>query len=137
MFSLCITFFSSIKDALHLMLTISNVFFVIFLMLDINVVELPQMQSNQLGNQLNVTCSSNGKSSTYFMQNPTSSQIQQLCSQLCSWILTKVMIVGMRCSFVHISISGSHEKLHTAVLFCFYLLPYSGDTMEKRYILPL
>ncbi|KAK7382598.1 hypothetical protein VNO80_01521 [Phaseolus coccineus] len=40
--------------------------------------------SNQLGNQLNVTCSSNGKSSTYFMQDPTSSKIQQLCTQLCS-----------------------------------------------------
>ncbi|XP_061371909.1 RHOMBOID-like protein 1 [Gastrolobium bilobum] len=40
--------------------------------------------SNQLGNQLNVTCSSNGKSSTYYKQDPTSSQIQQLCTQLCS-----------------------------------------------------
>ncbi|XP_004516493.1 RHOMBOID-like protein 1 [Cicer arietinum] len=40
--------------------------------------------SNQLGNQLNVTCSSNGKSSTYLMQDPTSSQIQQLCTQLCN-----------------------------------------------------
>ncbi|KHN06912.1 Inactive rhomboid protein 1 [Glycine soja] len=46
--------------------------------------EAAYCQSNQLGNQLNVTCSSNGKSSTYFMQNPTSSQIQQLCTQLCS-----------------------------------------------------
>ncbi|KAK2379169.1 RHOMBOID protein [Trifolium repens] len=40
--------------------------------------------SNQLGNQLNVTCSSNGKSTTYFMQDPSSSQIQQLCTQLCN-----------------------------------------------------
>lgn len=40
--------------------------------------------SDQLGNQLNVTCSSNGKSSIYYMQDPTSSQIQQLCTQLCS-----------------------------------------------------
>jgi len=60
---------------------------------DTNVVEIPLMQSNQLGNQLNVTCSSNGKSSTYFMQDPTSSQIQQLCTQLCSWVFTKVMII--------------------------------------------
>ncbi|RDX58658.1 RHOMBOID-like protein 1 [Mucuna pruriens] len=46
--------------------------------------EAAYCESNQLGNQLNVTCSSNGKSSTYFMQDPTSSQIQQLCTQLCS-----------------------------------------------------
>ncbi|NP_001242137.1 inactive rhomboid protein 1-like [Glycine max] len=46
--------------------------------------EAAYCESNQLGNQLNVTCSSTGKFSTYFMENPTSSQIQQLCSQLCS-----------------------------------------------------
>lgn len=46
--------------------------------------EAAYCESNQLGNQLNVTCSSNGKSSTYYMQDPTSSQIQQLCTQLCS-----------------------------------------------------
>ncbi|KAK7390542.1 hypothetical protein VNO78_25850 [Psophocarpus tetragonolobus] len=46
--------------------------------------EAAYCESNQLGNQLNVTCSSNGKTSTYFMQDPTSSQIQQLCTQLCS-----------------------------------------------------
>lgn len=46
--------------------------------------EAAYCESNQLGNQLNVTCSSNGKSSTYYMQDPTSSQIQQLCTQLCT-----------------------------------------------------
>lgn len=38
------------------------------------------------------------------------------------------MIIGMRCSFVHNSVLGSHEKN------C-YLLPYSGETIKKRYIL--
>ncbi|KAE9611075.1 hypothetical protein Lal_00016226 [Lupinus albus] len=40
--------------------------------------------SNQLGNQLNITCSSNGKSSVYYIQDPTNSKIQQLCTQLCA-----------------------------------------------------
>ncbi|MED6183833.1 Retinoblastoma-like protein 1 [Stylosanthes scabra] len=40
--------------------------------------------TSQLGNQLNVTCSSNGNTGTYYMQNPTDSKIQQLCTQLCS-----------------------------------------------------
>ncbi|CBI30545.3 unnamed protein product, partial [Vitis vinifera] len=40
--------------------------------------------SNQIGNQLNLTCSSNGKSSIYLLADPTSSQIQGLCSQLCN-----------------------------------------------------
>ncbi|XP_010047741.2 RHOMBOID-like protein 1 [Eucalyptus grandis] len=39
--------------------------------------------STQLGSQLNLTCSTNGKSSTYTLQNPTASKIQGLCSELC------------------------------------------------------
>ncbi|KAL2319994.1 hypothetical protein Fmac_028963 [Flemingia macrophylla] len=46
--------------------------------------EAAYCESTQLGNQLNITCSSNGKSNTYYKQDPTSSQIQQLCTQLCS-----------------------------------------------------
>ncbi|RDX72442.1 RHOMBOID-like protein 1, partial [Mucuna pruriens] len=38
----------------------------------------------QIGNQLNMTCLSNGKSSTFFMQNPTDSQIHELCNQICT-----------------------------------------------------
>ncbi|KAL2336611.1 hypothetical protein Fmac_011057 [Flemingia macrophylla] len=38
----------------------------------------------QISNQLNVMCSSNGKSSTYYMQNPTKSQMQRLCAQTCA-----------------------------------------------------
>ncbi|XP_045792888.1 RHOMBOID-like protein 1 [Trifolium pratense] len=40
--------------------------------------------TGQIGNQLNVTCSSNGKSILYYMQNPTSSKISELCYQICS-----------------------------------------------------
>ncbi|KAL8167886.1 hypothetical protein V2J09_009385 [Rumex salicifolius] len=40
--------------------------------------------SNQLGNQLNLTCSTNGKSNVYYLSNIKESQIQGLCSQLCS-----------------------------------------------------
>ncbi|GAV76582.1 Rhomboid domain-containing protein [Cephalotus follicularis] len=40
--------------------------------------------SNQVGSQVNVTCSSNGKSSVYMLPDATSTQIQSLCSQLCS-----------------------------------------------------
>ncbi|KAF7845480.1 RHOMBOID-like protein 1 [Senna tora] len=40
--------------------------------------------SSQLGNQLNITCSNNGKSDIYFMEDPSNSQIQELCIQLCS-----------------------------------------------------
>lgn len=39
--------------------------------------------SDQMGSQLTLTCSSNGKTKTYSLQSPTSSQIQGLCSQLC------------------------------------------------------
>lgn len=53
---------------------------------EFNVHELiALLQSNQIGNQLNLTCSSNGKSSIYLLADPTSSQIQGLCSQLCNW----------------------------------------------------
>ncbi|KAK7339656.1 hypothetical protein VNO77_20335 [Canavalia gladiata] len=37
-----------------------------------------------IDNHLNMTCSNNGKSSTYYMPNPTNSKIYELCSQICS-----------------------------------------------------
>ncbi|XP_058209100.1 RHOMBOID-like protein 1 [Rhododendron vialii] len=40
--------------------------------------------SDQLGDQLTLTCSNNGKNSTYTLANATNSQIQGLCTQLCS-----------------------------------------------------
>ncbi|KAJ6407870.1 hypothetical protein OIU84_011223 [Salix udensis] len=39
--------------------------------------------STQIGNQLNLTCSSNGKSSVYLLPGATDSQIQGLCTDLC------------------------------------------------------
>ncbi|KAI3916666.1 hypothetical protein MKW92_047413 [Papaver armeniacum] len=39
--------------------------------------------SSQSLNQLNLTCSNNGKTSTYQMSNATDNQIRQLCAQLC------------------------------------------------------
>ncbi|EOY34013.1 hypothetical protein QUC31_018638 [Theobroma cacao] len=41
-------------------------------------------ESSQLGNQLNLTCISNGKSNIYALSDENSSQVQQLCSKLCS-----------------------------------------------------
>ncbi|CAA3024408.1 RHOMBOID 1 [Olea europaea subsp. europaea] len=40
-------------------------------------------QSEQTGNQYTLTCSSNGKSKTFSLLNPTARQIQGLCAQLC------------------------------------------------------
>jgi len=40
--------------------------------------------TTQTGNQLSITCSNNGKSSTYTLPNATNSEIQGLCLQLCS-----------------------------------------------------
>lgn len=40
--------------------------------------------TTQDGNQLNVTCLSNGKSNLYILSNPSRSQIQSLCTELCS-----------------------------------------------------
>ncbi|CAM8924652.1 unnamed protein product [Rhodiola kirilowii] len=40
--------------------------------------------TTQTGNQLNITCSSNGKSGIYMLPSPTNSQIQGLCSELCN-----------------------------------------------------
>ncbi|CDP06604.1 unnamed protein product [Coffea canephora] len=39
--------------------------------------------SDQVGGQLTLTCSNNGKTKTYSLQSPSPSQIQGLCSQLC------------------------------------------------------
>ncbi|CAN1849683.1 RHOMBOID-like protein 1 [Linum perenne] len=39
--------------------------------------------SVQSGNQLNITCSSNGKSGVYIVPNASNSKIQGLCQQLC------------------------------------------------------
>ncbi|KAG6718173.1 hypothetical protein I3842_04G137500 [Carya illinoinensis] len=39
-------------------------------------------QSTQIGNQLNLTCLSSGKNNTYIIDN--TSQVRQLCAQLCS-----------------------------------------------------
>ncbi|XP_012074939.1 RHOMBOID-like protein 1 isoform X2 [Jatropha curcas] len=39
--------------------------------------------SSQMGNQLNLTCTTNGKSSFYILSGDTNSQIQGLCTQLC------------------------------------------------------
>ncbi|KAK1420670.1 hypothetical protein QVD17_22454 [Tagetes erecta] len=39
--------------------------------------------SEQIGNQYTLTCSDSGKNQTYLLNNPNSSQIQSLCSQLC------------------------------------------------------
>ncbi|GLT70802.1 hypothetical protein SLA2020_428610 [Shorea laevis] len=41
-------------------------------------------QSSQFGNQLNMTCLSNGRSNIYMLSDINDSQVQQLCSQLCS-----------------------------------------------------
>ncbi|KAK2995942.1 hypothetical protein RJ640_003734 [Escallonia rubra] len=42
-------------------------------------------RSNQVGNQVNLTCLGNGKSKSYMLSNGNNtSAIQQLCSQLCS-----------------------------------------------------
>lgn len=40
--------------------------------------------SDQIESQLNLTCSSNGKSRTYTLPGATTSQIQGLCTQLCN-----------------------------------------------------
>ncbi|XP_057969930.1 RHOMBOID-like protein 1 [Malania oleifera] len=40
--------------------------------------------STQIGNQLNITCSSSGKTGIYSLSDATSSQIQGLCTQLCN-----------------------------------------------------
>ncbi|XWS55654.1 hypothetical protein CRYUN_Cryun09bG0019600 [Craigia yunnanensis] len=40
--------------------------------------------STQLGSQVNVTCSTSGMTTTYFLPGASSSQIQSLCSQQCS-----------------------------------------------------
>ncbi|KAE8651010.1 RHOMBOID-like protein 1 [Cucumis sativus] len=40
--------------------------------------------SQQVGNQLNLTCSSNGKFRTYILPNASNSAIQGLCSSLCN-----------------------------------------------------
>eukprot|EP00257_Ricinus_communis_P028279 XP_025015693.1 RHOMBOID-like protein 1 [Ricinus communis] len=39
--------------------------------------------SSQMGSQLNVTCTTNGKSSVYRLPDATNSQIEGLCTQLC------------------------------------------------------
>ncbi|KAJ9172356.1 hypothetical protein P3X46_015604 [Hevea brasiliensis] len=41
-------------------------------------------ESSQLGNYFNLTCLNNGKSHLYLLSDDSSSQVQQLCSQLCS-----------------------------------------------------
>ncbi|XP_027342219.1 RHOMBOID-like protein 1 [Abrus precatorius] len=41
-------------------------------------------ETNQIGNQLNITCLSNGRSDVFPLSNTSSSQAQQLCSRLCS-----------------------------------------------------
>lgn len=46
--------------------------------------ELGSCMQNQLGNQMNLTCLTNGKSRTYNLSNITNSQLNGLCSQLCS-----------------------------------------------------
>ncbi|KAK7395284.1 hypothetical protein VNO78_15835 [Psophocarpus tetragonolobus] len=40
--------------------------------------------TEQIGNQLNLICSSNGKFSTHYMQNATHSNIYELCVQTCT-----------------------------------------------------
>jgi membrane associated rhomboid family serine protease len=40
--------------------------------------------TEQTGNQLNLSCSNNNKTGTYMLANATASQIQGLCSQLCT-----------------------------------------------------
>ncbi|KAJ7961409.1 Rhomboid-like protein [Quillaja saponaria] len=46
--------------------------------------EAAYCMSNEIGNQLNLTCSSNGKYAVYYLQDPTTARIQGLCTQLCS-----------------------------------------------------
>lgn len=41
-------------------------------------------ESMQLGDKLNVTCLSNGRSQLYSLKDENSSRVQQLCSQLCT-----------------------------------------------------
>ncbi|CBI16118.3 unnamed protein product, partial [Vitis vinifera] len=41
-------------------------------------------ESTTIGNQLNLTCLSNGRSNIYLLPDDNTSQVQQLCSQLCN-----------------------------------------------------
>ncbi|XP_034688978.1 RHOMBOID-like protein 1 [Vitis riparia] len=41
-------------------------------------------ESTTIGNQLNLTCLSNGRSNIYLLPDDSTSQVQQLCSQLCN-----------------------------------------------------
>ncbi|KAJ9698437.1 hypothetical protein PVL29_007496 [Vitis rotundifolia] len=41
-------------------------------------------ESTRIGNQLNLTCLSNGRSNIYSLPDDNTSQVQQLCSQLCN-----------------------------------------------------
>ncbi|CAL0304148.1 unnamed protein product [Lupinus luteus] len=50
----------------------------------VNSKHKPYQYATQMGNQLNMTCLSNGKSGTFSVSNSFHSQAQQLCSQLCS-----------------------------------------------------
>lgn len=44
------------------------------------------LQTTQLENQLNMTCTSNHKNGTYILSNPNNTiEIQMLCSKLCKW----------------------------------------------------
>ncbi|KAK7293065.1 hypothetical protein RJT34_15926 [Clitoria ternatea] len=46
--------------------------------------KLSSCVTEQIDNQLNMICSSNGKSTIYNMQNPTDSQIYEWCAQICN-----------------------------------------------------
>ncbi|XP_031736227.1 RHOMBOID-like protein 1 isoform X3 [Cucumis sativus] len=41
-------------------------------------------ETSQLGNQLNMTCLSNGRSGSYSLTNSSSTEAEKICSQLCS-----------------------------------------------------
>lgn len=77
---------------------------------------LLSLQSDQIGNQLNLTCSTNGKTKMYTLTDLTSSKVQGLCSELCSWHKTQWV----------------HNLLHTWQYVIFYQFPWEGEEEGKN-----
>ncbi|MBA0565051.1 hypothetical protein Golob_009947 [Gossypium lobatum] len=59
-------------------------FFLIIEMHGLSIYSVILLQSIEYQNQLNLTCISNGKSSIYNLSGESTSQVQQLCTKLCS-----------------------------------------------------
>lgn len=82
-----------IKRSYHVCRKIWKHALIVFL---VHFLNMYGFQAEQAGNQYTLMCSNSGKNQTYSLTNPTATEIQGLCTQLCRWKIAFCRLKGSK-----------------------------------------